>query len=40
MAKMGLDWDLPPYPPASEAKYLPPLKIQVELGDLAPSKQP
>ena len=35
LAKMGLDWDLPPYPPAPEVKETQPLRIQVELGDPA-----
>ena len=39
LAKMGLDWDLPPYPPAPEARVLQPLEIQVELDGPASSKQ-
>ena len=35
LAKMGLDWALPPYPPAPEVNESQPLQIQVELGDLA-----
>ncbi len=31
--KMGLDWDLPPYPPAA-ADAGKPLRIEVDLGDL------
>jgi hypothetical protein len=34
LAKLGLDWDLPPYPTALEVKKPQPLRIQVELGDL------
>ena len=32
---MGLDWELPPYPPGAEVNQLQPLRIQVELGALA-----
>jgi tetratricopeptide (TPR) repeat protein len=35
LAKLELDWDLPPYPLAPEVKKPQPLRIQVELGDLA-----
>ena len=30
---MGLDWDLPPYPPASEVNETQPLRIEVLRGD-------
>jgi eukaryotic-like serine/threonine-protein kinase len=33
LVKMGLDWDLPSYPPAPEITKPGPLRIQVELGD-------
>jgi serine/threonine protein kinase/WD40 repeat protein len=36
LAKRGLDWDLPPYPPAAEPKDAPPLQVTVDLGDLVP----
>ena len=35
LVTMGLDWDLPPYPPAPEVEETEPLRIQVELGDQA-----
>lgn len=31
LAKMGLDWDLPPYPPSAPAPK--PLRVEVDLGD-------
>jgi hypothetical protein len=34
LREMGLDWDLPPYPPAAERKNDPPLKAEVNLGEL------
>jgi WD40 repeat protein len=36
LAKRGLDWDLPPYPPAADPKDAPPLQVTVDLGDLVP----
>ncbi len=33
LAKMGLDWDLPPYAPASEVDETQPLRIEVLRGD-------
>ena len=33
LAKMGLDWDLPPYPPAPKVDETQPLRVRVELGD-------
>jgi eukaryotic-like serine/threonine-protein kinase len=36
LARIGLDWDAPPYPPAEAGKTLVPLKLEVRLGDLAP----
>ena len=35
LVKMGLDWDLPPYPPAPKVDETQPLRIQVELGEPA-----
>jgi WD40 repeat protein len=35
LAERGLDWDLPPYPPAAEPKG-PPLQVKVDLGHLVP----
>jgi eukaryotic-like serine/threonine-protein kinase len=32
---MGLDWSLPPYPPAPKVEDSQPLRVQVELGDQA-----
>jgi serine/threonine protein kinase/tetratricopeptide (TPR) repeat protein len=34
LAKMGLDWDAPPYPPAIERKDPPPLQVTVDLGQV------
>jgi hypothetical protein len=36
LAERGLDWDLPPYPPAADPKDAPPLQVAVDLGDLVP----
>jgi tetratricopeptide (TPR) repeat protein len=33
LAAMGLDWDLPPYPPPKNA-HATPLKVEVDMGDL------
>lgn len=33
LAKIGLDWDAPPYPPADSGKAFVPLKLEVRLGD-------
>jgi eukaryotic-like serine/threonine-protein kinase len=33
LAKMGLDWNLPPYPPAPKVDESQPLRAQIELGD-------
>jgi WD40 repeat protein len=33
LAELGLDWDLPPYPPADNADSKP-LQVEVDLGDL------
>ena len=38
LAKMGLDWDMPSYPPKSIPDNAPPLKVNVDLGDLDPKK--
>jgi WD40 repeat protein/tetratricopeptide (TPR) repeat protein len=40
LAKMGLDWDLPAYPPAEEKKDQPPLQVTVDLGPFAPPDEP
>jgi WD40 repeat protein/tetratricopeptide (TPR) repeat protein len=34
LAAHGLDWDLPPYEPAAAAEDAPPLKVNVDYGDL------
>jgi tetratricopeptide (TPR) repeat protein len=34
LASMGLDWGLPPYPPAAREKVAKPLTVKVDLGDL------
>jgi WD40 repeat protein len=36
LAERGFDWDLPPYPPAGD-DHAPPLRVTVDLGDLAPA---
>ena len=37
LAAMDLDWDLPPYPPAElDLKSPRPLRVEVDLGELAP----
>jgi serine/threonine protein kinase/WD40 repeat protein len=36
LAAMGLDWELPPYPPAPATETRPPPQMRVLLGDLAP----
>jgi eukaryotic-like serine/threonine-protein kinase len=36
LAKRGLDWDLPPYPPDADPKDAPPLQVTVDVGDLVP----
>jgi hypothetical protein len=35
LAAMGLDWELPPYPPAPATETRPPLQVRVLVGDLA-----
>ncbi len=35
LAAHGLDWDLPAYPPADAPESRPPLRVEVDLGDLA-----
>jgi len=35
LGEIGLDWDLPPYPPSEEKKDLRPLRVTVDLGELA-----
>jgi tetratricopeptide (TPR) repeat protein len=32
--KMGLDWDLPAYPPARKSTHATPLQVKVDLGEL------
>jgi WD40 repeat protein len=32
LAELGLDWDLPPYPPAAPEKATPPLTVSVDQG--------
>jgi tetratricopeptide (TPR) repeat protein len=39
LAKLGLDWDAPSYPPAEEKKDQP-LEVSVNLGPLAPPDEP
>jgi WD40 repeat protein/tetratricopeptide (TPR) repeat protein len=34
LAKLDLDWDLPPYPPAAQEQVTPPLTVSVDYGDL------
>jgi WD40 repeat protein/tetratricopeptide (TPR) repeat protein len=34
LAELGLDWDLPPYPPAAAEPVTPPLTVSVHYGDL------
>jgi WD40 repeat protein len=33
LAEMGLDWDLPPYPPVKDGKVAKPLAVQVDVGN-------
>ena len=35
LAAMNLDWDLPPYPPAPAAENREPLRVEVDIGELA-----
>jgi serine/threonine protein kinase/WD40 repeat protein len=35
LAKLGLDWDLPPYPPVGDLKDAPPLRVSVVTQDQA-----
>jgi serine/threonine protein kinase/tetratricopeptide (TPR) repeat protein len=35
LAKLDLDWEAPPYPPARAAKETPPLSVTVNLGEIA-----
>ncbi|HEV3339733.1 MAG TPA: hypothetical protein VG125_05235, partial [Pirellulales bacterium] len=37
LAKLGLDWNAPPYPPAQEKESRVPLEVRVDLGFLAPA---
>jgi serine/threonine protein kinase/WD40 repeat protein len=34
LAKLDLDWELPPYPPAAQKQVTPPLTVSVDYGDL------
>jgi WD40 repeat protein len=38
LAKLGLDWEAPPYPPAQEKTAQHPLEVTVNLGPLAPPR--
>jgi tetratricopeptide (TPR) repeat protein/WD40 repeat protein len=40
LAKLGLDWDAPPYPPAAEKRDQQPVEVIVNLGPLAPPDEP
>jgi WD40 repeat protein len=33
LAELGLDWDLPPYPPVKNGKVAKPLKVKVDVGN-------
>ena len=37
LATMNLDWDLPSYPPATSPEPSSPLRVEVDLGELAPA---
>jgi serine/threonine protein kinase/WD40 repeat protein len=39
LARRGLDWDLPPYPPPHDPKDAPPLRVTVDPGDLGPARK-
>jgi WD40 repeat protein/serine/threonine protein kinase len=39
LAQRGLDWNLPPYPPAGDASDAPPRRLTVDLGDLGRAAQ-
>ena len=38
LAAMGLDWDLPTYPPKPSGQAALPLQVKIDLGDLDPDK--
>jgi tetratricopeptide (TPR) repeat protein len=40
LADLGLDWDLPPYPPGDPKKETAPLRARVDLGNLASVAKP
>ena len=40
LAEMNLDWGLPPYPPALPSEAVEPLRVEVDLGELAPPQSP
>jgi WD40 repeat protein/tRNA A-37 threonylcarbamoyl transferase component Bud32 len=40
LAKLGLDWDWPPFPPALPTGEDRPVQIQVDLGELASASKP
>jgi len=40
LAKMGLDWDAPPYPPEPPASPATPSRIEIDYGDFVPTSQP
>ncbi|MEE9293655.1 MAG: serine/threonine-protein kinase [Phycisphaerae bacterium] len=37
LAAAKLDWDLPPYPPATPTESVEPLRVELDLGHLAPN---
>src|SRR5205807_938595 len=39
LAEIGLDWDLPPYPPAAPTSHGKPLRVEVDLGPLGGAKK-
>jgi tetratricopeptide (TPR) repeat protein len=40
LAGLGLDWDLPPYPPVDRKREAVPLQIKVDIGNLSPTPKP
>jgi WD40 repeat protein len=39
LARRDLDWDLPPYPPPADPPDAPPVRVAVDLGELAQPKR-
>jgi tetratricopeptide (TPR) repeat protein len=39
LAKLGLDWDAPPYPPVQDIETLPTLEVYVDLGPVPPTEE-